>query len=90
MLRFIDLTSVDNLVVYKKSLKNRMVGLRWSYSQNENLDGFIISFNEITSTHFKNITIIPPTKCLAWPELYCHEFYTNFSLNNKYEIKVSI
>lgn len=90
MLRFIDLTTVDNLVVYKKSSKQRMIGLRWSYSQNESLDGFIISFYENTPTaHSKNITVIQPTKCLAWPEFYCHVFY-NLSLNNKYVFKVSI
>lgn len=76
-------------MVYKKSLKNRIVGFRWSYSQDTNLDGFIVSYNENSFMNTKNVTIIPPQKCSAWPEYYCHTFY-NLSPSNNYTFKVRI
>jgi len=78
----LDLKAIEDLIVYKKSLKKRMVGFRWSYSQNTTLDGFIVSFNE---SNF----IIPPQKCSAWPEYYCHTFY-NLSPSSSYTFKVRI
>lgn len=79
---FLDLVPVKNLTVYKKSLKNRMVGLRWSYPENSKSDGFLISFNEDFSTTSKNITHILPKKCSAWPQSYCHTFYNVVPSNN--------
>ncbi|XP_029345320.1 neural cell adhesion molecule L1 isoform X2 [Acyrthosiphon pisum] len=76
-----NLKPVEDLVVYKKSLKNRMVGLRWSYTQDTNVEGFIVSFND------KNVSIITPQKCSAWPEYYCHTFY-NLSPSNNYIFKI--
>lgn len=75
-------------MVYKKSLKNRMVGLRWSYYENTNLNGFIVSFNENAFPNRQNYSVIPPIKCSAWPELYCYTFY-NLSSSNNYTFKVS-
>lgn len=83
----LDLVPVNNLMVYKKSLKNRMVGFRWSYPENSNLEKFLISLNEDISTTSKNITEIAPKKCLAWPLYYCHTFY-NVVPSNNYTIKV--
>jgi len=80
LLTYIDLKAIEDLVVYKKSLKKRMVGFRWSYSQNTKLDGFIVSFNE---SNF----IISPQKCSAWPEYYCHTFY-NLNPSSNYTFKV--
>lgn len=79
---FIDLMQVDDLMVYKKSLKNRMVGLRWSYPENTNVDTFIVSFDRYDH-------IIHPAKCSAWPNFYCHTF-NNLHLGNNYTIKVNI
>lgn len=66
-----------------------MVGFRWSYSQDTNLDGFIVSYNENSFMNTKNVTIIPPQKCSAWPEYFCHTFY-NLSPSNNYTFKVRI
>lgn len=85
---YIDLKSVDDLIVYKKSLKNRMVGLRWTYVDHRNLDGFIVScFNDIGLTNPQNVSTISLTKCSAWPEYYCHTLY-NLNPNNNYTFKV--
>ncbi|XP_060843558.1 uncharacterized protein LOC132923516 isoform X2 [Rhopalosiphum padi] len=80
MTKFGNLKAIEDLVVYKKSLKKRMVGFRWSYSQNTKLDGFIVSFNE---SNF----IISPQKCSAWPEYYCHTFY-NLNPSSNYTFKI--
>ncbi|KAL4085361.1 hypothetical protein QTP88_027220 [Uroleucon formosanum] len=82
-----NLKPVEDLMVYKKSLKNRMVGFRWSYSQDKNIDGFIVSFNENPLINTNNVSIIPPQKCSAWPEYYCHTFY-NLSPSNNYTFKI--
>lgn len=64
-----------------------MLGLRWSYSDVENVDGFIISFHDDTSNDVINETVISPTSCLAWPDFYC---YTINNLNYNHTIKVNI
>lgn len=83
-----DLKAVEDLTVYKKNLKNGMVGIRWSYLDNINLNGFIVTFNE---NDFNTSFVIAPTKCSAWPKYYCHTFQ-NFSLSHShnYTFKVSI
>jgi len=69
--------------VYKKAMKNKVVGLRWNYPDDLNLDGFIISFDDSSFIgHEKNVTIIPPRKCSAWPEYFCHTFYDLSSSKN--------
>lgn len=84
------LKSIEDLMVYKKNLESRMVGLRWSYSENTNLVGFIISFDEdALTTKSQNVTIIPPTKCSTWPNYYCH-ILNNLSASGNYTFKVSI
>ncbi|XP_025196649.1 uncharacterized protein LOC112595599 [Melanaphis sacchari] len=78
---------VDDLMVYKKNLKNKVIGLRWHYPDNSKLDGFIVSFNGSFNTSFitheKNVTIVPPIKCSAWSEYFCYTFYV-FSASNNY------
>lgn len=77
--RFGILGEVKDLTVYKKNIKNKVVGLRWHYPDDSNLDGFIISFESFDDgsyiTHEKNVTIVSPRKCSAWPEYFCHTFY---------------
>ncbi|CAI6354595.1 unnamed protein product [Macrosiphum euphorbiae] len=85
--KFENLKPVEDLVVYKKSLKNHMAGIRWRYSQDTNVEGFIVSFNENPLINTKNVSIIPPQKCSAWPEYYCHTFY-HLSPSNKYTFKI--
>ncbi|KAE9526207.1 hypothetical protein AGLY_013838 [Aphis glycines] len=85
--KFENLKPIEDLVVYKKSLKNRMVGFRWSYSQDTNLDGFIVSFDENLLINTKTAIIISPQKCSAWPEYYCHTFY-NLSPSSNYTFKI--
>lgn len=81
---------IEDLMVYKKSFEDRMVGLRWSYSENKNLVGFIVSFDEnALTTKSQNVTIIPPTKCSTWPNYYCHTF-NNLSASGNCTFKVSI
>ncbi|XP_008188160.2 uncharacterized protein LOC100568743 [Acyrthosiphon pisum] len=82
-----NLKPVEDLVVYKKSPKNRMVGFRWNYTQDTNVDGFIVSFDENPLINTKNTSIIPLQKCSAWPEYYCHTFY-NLSPSNNYTFKI--
>ncbi|CAI6356794.1 unnamed protein product [Macrosiphum euphorbiae] len=81
--RFGILGQVDDLMVYKKAMKNKVVGLRWNYPDDSSLDGFIISYDDISFIgHEKNVTIVPPRKCSAWPEYFCHTFYDLSSSKN--------
>jgi len=84
-----DLAPVDDLVAYKKSHKYQLVGLRWYYLEDANLDGFIVSINEDAFGNANNISIIAPTKCSAWPEYYCHTYHNLSPLNN-FTFKVRI
>lgn len=81
------LTPVDDLVVYKKSLKYRLVGLRWYYKEDASLDGFIISMNEDTFGNEKKVSVITPTKCPAWPKYYCYT-YRNLSPTNNFTFNI--
>jgi len=90
-----DLTPVDDLVVYKKSLKYRLVGLRWYYIEDASLDGFIISMHEDTSEEtFGNenkVSVITPTKCPAWPKYYCYTYRDLSPTNNfTFNVRMSI
>ncbi|KAL4084644.1 hypothetical protein QTP88_027571 [Uroleucon formosanum] len=76
------LAPVEDLVVYKKSLKYQLVGLRWYYLEDANLDGFIVSINQNAFGKANNISIIAPTKCSAWPEYYCHTFHNLSPIHN--------
>lgn len=84
-----DLTPVDDLVVYKKSLKYRLVGLRWYYIEDASLDGFIISMNEDTFGNENKVSVITLTKCPAWPKYYCYT-YRNLSPTNNFTFNVRI
>jgi len=76
--------------MYKTNMKDKVVGLRWHYPNDLNLDGFIISFDDGSSiVHEKNVTIIPPNKCSAWPEYFCYTFYNlSFSKNSMFEVRI--
>lgn len=74
-------------MVYKKSLKNRMVGLRWSYVNNTNLNGFIVSIDVDAAKNESNLFVIPVQKCSAWPLYYCHTL-NNLIPSNEYTFKV--
>lgn len=80
---------VNDVMVYKKSFSNRMVGLRWKYSDDSNLDGFIVWINKNDSVNITNASVISPKKCSAWPEYYCQTFY-NLSPINNYTFKVFV
>lgn len=71
---YTDLVPVYDIVAYKKSLRHRLVGLRWYYIEDANLNGFIVSFIKDGFGKKKNFIEIAPTKCSAWPEYYCHDF----------------
>ncbi|CAI6352820.1 unnamed protein product [Macrosiphum euphorbiae] len=86
--KFENLKPVEDLVVYKKSLKNHMAGIRWRYSQDTNVDGFIVLFDENPLINTKNVSIIPPQNCSAWPEYYCHTFYNLSKTSNNYIFKI--
>ncbi|XP_025407336.1 uncharacterized protein LOC112681287, partial [Sipha flava] len=82
-----DLKAVEDLMVYKKSLKGRMVGIRWSYSENSNLNGFLVSFDVNAFSNTTNTINISPEKCTAWPEYYCHTFH-NLTFNKLYKFNI--
>jgi len=85
-----DLAPVDDLVVYKKSIKYRLVGLRWYYSEDASIDGFIISINdEDVLGNTNNVSVIAPTRCSAWPKYYCHT-YQNLNPINNFTFKVRV
>uniref|UniRef100_A0A2H8TRV2 Tyrosine-protein kinase receptor Tie-1 n=1 Tax=Melanaphis sacchari TaxID=742174 RepID=A0A2H8TRV2_9HEMI len=76
------LSPVNDLVAYKKSLKYRLVGLRWYYIEDTSLDGFIVSINEDTFGKKNKVSVISPIKCPAWPEYYCYTYHNLSSINN--------
>lgn len=79
--------------MYKYDLKNKVIGLRWHYPDNSDLDAFIVSFNGSLDSSFtihgENNTIIPPIKCAAWPEYFCYTFNVFNGSKNYYTFKVS-
>ncbi|XP_060850877.1 uncharacterized protein LOC132929506 isoform X2 [Rhopalosiphum padi] len=81
------LAPVNDLVVYKKSLKYRLAGLRWYYIEDESLDGFIVSINEDSFENKNKVSVISPTKCPAWPEYYCYTYH-NLSPKNNFTFKI--
>ncbi|KAL5238474.1 hypothetical protein ACI65C_005884 [Semiaphis heraclei] len=80
---------VNDLMVYKTNVKDKVVGLRWRYPDISNLDGFIISVDDGSFiADEKNVTVVPPNKCSAWPEYFCHTFYDlSFSTNSTFKIQ---
>lgn len=81
------LESVNNLTVYKKNLKLKSIGLRWSFSeQYDNINGFIITVINKKIDFEKQITV-EPQKCISWPTFYCTTL-ENLIPNDQYTIKV--
>lgn len=84
------LMPIENLTVYMKSLENGVVGLRWSYLENSNLLGFVVSFNKDKITpKSQNVSIIFPTKCPIWSNYFCHTFVNLTAIGN-FTFNVSI
>lgn len=77
-------------MVYKTNVKDKVVGLRWRYPDISNLDGFIISVDDGSFiADEKNVTVVPPNKCSAWPEYFCHTFYDlSFSTNSTFKVRI--
>ncbi|XP_060876579.1 uncharacterized protein LOC132949615 [Metopolophium dirhodum] len=80
------LEPVDELIVYKKNLKHKSIGIRWSFSDEDIIDGFIVSAIDENMNSTKQITI-EPKRCVAWPKLYCTTF-ENLILNHQYTIQI--
>ncbi|XP_001943393.2 uncharacterized protein LOC100166399 [Acyrthosiphon pisum] len=80
------LVPVDELIVYKKNLKNKSIGIRWSFPDENIINGFIVSVIDEDMNSIKEITI-EPKRCVAWPKLYCTTF-ENLILNHQYTIKI--
>lgn len=66
--------------------KNNSFALRWSYSEDNKFERFIVSVKAPDQT-IKNEDI-PLTKCSAWPKYYCYTFENIFNSNN-YTFEVS-
>lgn len=87
------LVPVNDLIVYKKNLKDKSFGIRWSFpgEYSRNADGFIITAvaaDAENNTNFTKITTVNPEKCSAWPTFYCATL-KNLSINiNQYQINV--
>ncbi|CAI6376985.1 unnamed protein product [Macrosiphum euphorbiae] len=80
------LEPVDELIVYKKNLKRKSIGIRWSYPDENIVNGFIISAIDENINSTKQITI-EPERCVVWPKLYCTTF-ENLIPNHQYTIKI--
>jgi len=81
-----DLVSVDELIVYKKNIKQKSIGVRWSFNNTDIINGFIVIVIDETSNSTKEI-IDEPKRCVAWPTFYCTTI-DNLIPNNQYTIKV--
>ncbi|CAI6369742.1 unnamed protein product [Macrosiphum euphorbiae] len=77
---------VYELIVYKKDLKHKSIGIRWSFPDENIINGFIVSAIDENMNSTKQITI-EPKRCIAWPKLYCTTF-ENLILNHQYTIKI--
>ncbi|XP_050419823.1 uncharacterized protein LOC126832850 [Adelges cooleyi] len=81
------LPPVEELSVYKKISKTREIGLRWSYPNDTDMNGFIIQVNPNSQkTNVKQKTI-EPLKCKAWPTMYCTTV-DNLTRSTQYTIKI--
>lgn len=86
LLYILVLVAVDELVVYKKNLKRKSIGIRWSFPEEYIVNGFIIMAIDNNINSAKQI-VVEPKKCTAWPMLYCATI-ENLIPNNEYTIKV--
>ena len=80
------LEPVDELMVYKKNLKRKSIGIRWSYPDENIVNGFIVIAIDENMNNTKQITI-EPERCVVWQKLYCTTF-ENLIPNHQYTIKV--
>ncbi|XP_027837642.2 uncharacterized protein LOC114120057 [Aphis gossypii] len=80
------LVPVDELIVYKKNLKRKSIGIRWSFNDTDIIDGFIVIVIDENLSSTKQI-IIEPERCIAWPTFYCTTI-DNLIPNNQYTIKI--
>lgn len=78
--------AVEELIVYKKNLKRKSIGIKWRYNDVNTTNGFIITAIEDETNLTKQITV-EPEKCVAWPTFYCATF-ENLKPNNQYKIMV--
>lgn len=74
--------------MYKKNLKRKSIGIRWSFPDEYIVNGFIIMAIDNNINSAKQI-VVEPEKCIAWPALYCATI-ENLIPNNQYTIKVII
>ncbi|XP_026805156.1 tenascin-like [Rhopalosiphum maidis] len=81
------LVPVNELIVYKKNLKKKSIGIRWSYPNENDMNGFIVIAIDENLNNTKRIIIEPAERCVAWPKFYCTTF-DNLIPNNQYTIKV--
>ncbi|XP_060851896.1 uncharacterized protein LOC132930188 isoform X2 [Rhopalosiphum padi] len=81
------LVPVDELIVYKKNLKKKSIGIRWSYPDENVINGFIVIAIDENLNSTKQIIIEPAERCVAWPSFYCTTF-DNLIPNNQYTIKI--
>uniref|UniRef100_A0A2S2QAU1 Angiopoietin-1 receptor n=2 Tax=Sipha flava TaxID=143950 RepID=A0A2S2QAU1_9HEMI len=82
---------IDDLLIYKKSVKNKMLGLRWKYSNVsniENIEKFNIFVYGTNTTNVIKENNIEPEKCSNWPEFYCYTI-KDLDLKNINEVKVN-
>ncbi|KAL5235450.1 hypothetical protein ACI65C_002860 [Semiaphis heraclei] len=80
------LVPVGELIVYKKNLKRKSIGIRWSFPDGNIIDGFIVSAIDKNMNNTKQITI-EPQRCIAWPKFYCTTF-ENLIPNHQYTIQI--
>lgn len=80
------LVPVDELIVYKKNLKRKSIGIRWSFPDENIINGFIVSAIDENMNSTKQMTV-EPERCVAWRKLYCATF-ENLIPNHQYTIKV--
>ncbi|XP_022174267.1 uncharacterized protein LOC111036533 isoform X2 [Myzus persicae] len=84
--KFLD-PAVEELIVYKKNLIHKLIGIRWSFPDNYIINGFIvIAINKNSTNNTKKITV-KPERCIAWPKFYCTTF-EDLIPNNQYTIEV--
>lgn len=80
------LAPVDELIVYKKNLKRKSIGIRWSYPDENVINGFIVIAIDENMNSTKQMTM-EPERCVAWPKMYCATF-ENLIPNHQYIIKI--
>jgi hypothetical protein len=78
---------VDKLIVYKKNVEQKSIGIRWSYPNKNDINGFIVIAIDENLNNTKQIIVESTERCVDWPTFYCTTF-DNLIPNNQYIIKV--